>query len=54
MMKVTIQEQLKSKAAPKEVEKKTVKLTDSDLRYLMGINRTTYSRGRGGAWRNGR
>ncbi|WP_166460954.1 hypothetical protein [Bacillus velezensis] len=32
-------------------DKKPQKLTESDLRNLMGINRPTYKRGRGGAFR---
>ncbi|UWD96800.1 hypothetical protein NX081_17340 [Bacillus velezensis] len=41
----------KQPSSRKSVEKKPQKLTESDLRNLMGINRPTYKRGRGGAFR---
>lgn len=55
MMKVTIREQLKSKSPQKQIDKKkSDKLSESDLKYLMGTSRQTLTRGKGGAWRNGR
>ncbi|WLR54849.1 hypothetical protein LC048_21010 [Mesobacillus subterraneus] len=54
-MKVSIREQLKSKNPQKQTaKKKTDKLSESDLKYLMGTSRQTLTRGKGGAWRNGR
>ncbi|AMQ71836.1 MULTISPECIES: hypothetical protein [Bacillus amyloliquefaciens group] len=41
----------KKPTARKSTEKKPQKLTERDLKNLMGINRPTYKRGRGGAFR---
>ncbi|MEC1106234.1 hypothetical protein [Bacillus velezensis] len=41
----------KQPSSRKSTKKKPQKPTESDLRNLMGINRPTYKRGRGGAFR---
>ncbi|KAF6601637.1 hypothetical protein V7685_17535 [Bacillus velezensis] len=41
----------KQPSSRKSIEKKPQKLTERDLENLMGINRPTYKRGRGGAFR---
>ncbi|CUB46477.1 hypothetical protein M3616_11180 [Bacillus velezensis] len=41
----------KQPSSRKSVEKKPQKLTERDLENLMGVNRPTYKRGRGGAFR---
>jgi hypothetical protein len=37
----------------KHRKRKSEVLTTKDIESLMGMNRTTYRRGKGGAWRNG-
>lgn len=41
----------KQPSSRKSIEKKPQKLTERDLENLMGVNRPTYKRGRGGAFR---
>ncbi|WP_166460957.1 hypothetical protein [Bacillus velezensis] len=41
----------KKPSSCKSIEKKPQKLTERDLENLMGVNRPTYKRGRGGAFR---
>ncbi|MFA1779666.1 hypothetical protein ACDX77_04995 [Bacillus velezensis] len=41
----------KQPSSRKSTEKKPQKLIERDLKNLMGINRPTYKRGRGGAFR---
>ncbi|WP_253620688.1 hypothetical protein [Bacillus amyloliquefaciens] len=41
----------KQPSSRKNIEKKPQKLTERDLENLMGVNRPTYKRGRGGAFR---
>ncbi|MED3701268.1 hypothetical protein [Bacillus velezensis] len=41
----------KKPSSRKSMEKKPQKLTERDLENLMGVNRPTYKRGRGGAFR---
>lgn len=63
-MRKTLSEQLKQwekqhkdlirKSSRKSQKRKTEELTKEDIEDLMGINRPTYRRGKGGAWRNGR
>jgi hypothetical protein len=52
--KNSFQRPKKKKPVKKLAVKKTEKLSDSDLRFLMGVDRPRYSRGKGGAWRNSR
>ncbi|MGG1128576.1 hypothetical protein [Bacillus velezensis] len=41
----------KQPSSHKSFEKKPQKLTERELENLMGVNRPTYKRGRGGAFR---
>ncbi|ASB67142.1 MULTISPECIES: hypothetical protein [Bacillus] len=41
----------KQPSSHKSIEKKPQKLTERELENLMGVNRPTYKRGRGGAFR---
>ncbi|WP_276789701.1 hypothetical protein [Bacillus sp. (in: firmicutes)] len=41
----------KQPSSRKSIEKKPQKLTERELENLMGVNRPTYKRGRGGAFR---
>lgn len=44
----------KKKRHQKSQKRKSERLTESDIKSLMGMNHSTMRRGKGGAWRNGR
>ncbi|APB37965.1 hypothetical protein BIZ35_15175 [Heyndrickxia coagulans] len=45
----------KKKKRRKKAEKgKSERLTEAEIKDLMGMNKPVYRRGKGGAWRNGR
>lgn len=49
--KKKIKVKVKKMERPKPKERKDENLSDHDLRELMGVNRPTYSRHKGGAYR---
>ena len=48
---LSIDSKEKQPSSHKSIEKKPQKLTERELENLMGVNRPTYKRGRGGAFR---